>query len=74
MTDKIDDGGPAFPHYDTDERGIVHLVSNGMSLRDWFAGQAMIGLLQRHHGSTEWFSQEAYRIADAMIDASKEPT
>jgi hypothetical protein len=30
MTDKINDGGPAFPD--------VHEGQFGMSLRDWFAG------------------------------------
>ena len=33
MTSK--DGGPAFPLYEED----------GMSLRDWFAGQALAGIL-----------------------------
>lgn len=43
---KIDDGGPAFPSEvggktPPDQR-------SGMSLRDWFAGQAMAGLLARN--------------------------
>ena len=36
--DKPNDGGPAFPC--TDAKGFV---SDGMSLRDWFAGQALAG-------------------------------
>lgn len=44
------DGGPAFPH------DIIHKFSDGtfevrersgMSLRDWFAGQALTGLCAR---------------------------
>jgi hypothetical protein len=36
----IDDGGPAFPNlgYNAEE------IFNGMTLRDWFAGQALAGL------------------------------
>lgn len=38
------DGGPAFPH-DNQELGHKHRVAQpGMSLRDWFAGQALAGL------------------------------
>ena len=33
-----DDGGPAFP-------GVTDRYGNGMTLRDWFAGQALVGLL-----------------------------
>ena len=32
----VDDGGPAFP---------VHGGRDGMSLRDWFAGMAVEGML-----------------------------
>lgn len=35
----INDGGPAFP---ITEQGLQGY--NGMSLRDWFAGQALAGL------------------------------
>lgn len=45
--------------------------SDGMTLRDWFAGQAL-GSLRRHHtGHEDWFAAEAYRQADAMLDARK---
>ncbi len=37
----VDDGGPAFP-VTLDHRGCVGAY--GMSLRDWFAGQALSGL------------------------------
>lgn len=42
---KIDDGGPAFPvsFNETNEHGVQFpFVERGMSLRDWFAGQAPI--------------------------------
>jgi len=38
--EKINDGGPAFPCVDA--RGFV---STGMTLRDWFAGQALAGIM-----------------------------
>lgn len=40
------DGGPAFPHPTecSDGRAIPHL---GMTLRDWFAGQALAGIISR---------------------------
>lgn len=37
----MNDGGPAFP---TEKWECVETIP-GMSLRDWFAGQAVIGLL-----------------------------
>lgn len=40
MGDKIEDGGPAFPRSGLGDRG--------MSLRDWFAGQALVGEIARH--------------------------
>jgi hypothetical protein len=43
----------------------------GMTLRDWFAGQAIVGLLANPNNtqSPEWagFSWDAYKMADAMI-------
>jgi hypothetical protein len=45
-----------------------------MSLRDWFAGQALAGFSQTFtEGDAQWIIQHgaanAYRIADAMIAA-----
>ena len=67
---------PAFPH-DTifDEGRLVSVGSPGMSLRDWFAGQAMHGRLASMRGRTrdeaipERVAENAYRMADAMIKA-----
>ena len=60
MTNK-DDGGAAFP-VAADE------FTTGMSLRDWFAGQALEG-----RGYDGWGAQDiaemAYEIADAMLAA-----
>ena len=45
MSDKINDGGPAFPNGLCDSSsGAFHLV-DGMSLRDYFAAKAMQALV-----------------------------
>ena len=73
MTNTKDDGGPAFPS----DMLIGHAVKaskpfSGMSLRDWFAGQAIAGMMSKE----PWFSAEncakaAYHVADAMLEARK---
>ena len=85
---KIDTGGPAYP-----TRGSVTFIQNtdgtrtatpadtgGMTLLDWFAGQAMAGILgnpalanaitKRHPkniDSVEWVVDAAYVTAAAML-------
>jgi hypothetical protein len=64
MSDTIRDGGPAFP-----SPGAF----DGMSLRDWFAGQAMKALLETgHFNNSEEMSAHAYSLADAMIEGREE--
>ena len=83
MNEKIDDGGPAFPHGEIvqdmlDEKGRfvgnrVLQASAGMTLRDWFAGQALAGILSEG-GSPASYNEDAenaYSAADAMIAARK---
>jgi hypothetical protein len=43
----------------------------GMSLRDWFASQALAGLLYGRRASAETLADEAYTMADAMLEARK---
>ena len=71
------DGGSAFPEItsERDENGLKDIYSyGGMSLRDYFAGQALLGSLSSstlteytNKSQAECFAVEAYRIADAMI-------
>ncbi len=63
MTAQPNDGGPAFPR-DQQEWGVP-----GMSLRDWFAGQALAGLMAEGSCFTEDAAKGAYFAADAMIAA-----
>ena len=65
---QINDGsGPAFPNVDISNTCGEH----GMSLRDWFAGMAVQGMLASgrwdHKESAEQFAGLCFRIADAMI-------
>lgn len=58
-------GGPAFPIGATPEEW-----GNGMTLRDYFAGKAMQGMLANREpikGGPETRSQYAYFMADAML-------
>ena len=59
------DGGPAFPAYDYRD-GEFTTNHRGMSLRDWFAGQALIAL-SKEPGGPDWRATEAYAIAKAML-------
>lgn len=70
------DGGSAFPGtWHPDMGWSPHETPFGMSLRDWFAGQALTGVMEvclhdaQIDGETraEMFARKAYQIADAMI-------
>jgi hypothetical protein len=86
------DGGPAFPrpgHYP--EKSAIHpedlaealeTINNGqrgMSLRDYFAGQALAALIGNRQWVTgkletaEAVAHSAYLAADAMIQARNSP-
>ena len=62
-----DKTGAAFPHVSP------HLDRTGMTLRDYFAGQAIVALAE-HAGRvdmTHSHAEQAYRVADAMIAERK---
>lgn len=68
------DGGPAFPQlqqYRDPIGGAIHTASEGgMTLRDWFAGQALAGNCgyPTNEGTVvAALVSEAYAIADAML-------
>jgi hypothetical protein len=71
MTQEIKDGGTAFPHDERDADGQFR-QHFGMTLRDYFAGQALAGIMARGSGTSnavEWAPEEAYAVADAMLSA-----
>jgi uncharacterized protein YjlB len=66
---KMNDGGPAFPacHPNAPE-------THGMSLRDYFAGQALTGIwANQSYDVADYHTQalHAYKAADAMLAARK---
>lgn len=76
MSHEINDGGPAFPA-DIQRRDPVttewgDMPPQGMTLRDYFAGQALAGMvanpdieIMRPHE----YASDAYLYADAMMKA-----
>jgi hypothetical protein len=69
----INDGGPAFPLQDWDECIHSRRTETGMTLRDWFAGQALTTCtLADDKVQAEWVSARCYEFADAMLKARKE--
>jgi len=79
MTTKQPDGGPAFPVEGMELAESIGMIRNlhlGMSLRDWFAGQALEGELASQSPGNEWIdgtkslnslAKRCGRIADAML-------
>jgi hypothetical protein len=74
------DGGPAFPMPASEHSQGGHFEQYGMSLRDYFAGQALAGLTAcsftycggekiTTENATRVTSRRAYEYADAMLAA-----
>ena len=85
MIETIKDGGPAFPldNWDTIKwpAGTPADFGVGMTLRDWFAGQALAAVIRQCNplgqggGETirDMFARRSYEAADAML-AAREAT
>jgi len=72
----VNNGGPAFPFEHGHSPDACNVRENGMSLRDYFAGQALIGLLAMQSGRSPKdtltvtdLTWQAYTTADAMLAA-----
>lgn len=71
MTKRTENDAPAFP-----VTAGQQVYSHGMTLRDWFAGQALSGICASAYGLKDaWLincaAVLAYQIADAMLEARK---
>ena len=72
------DNPKAFPLPHFEQNGKV-FYQDGMTLRDWFAGQALTStmrLVTGHEsepgeGMAQTFARRAYELADAMLEARK---
>ena len=73
MSTEPDDGGPAFPVVAAN--GLGH-ITDGMSLRDWFAGMALLKARGKLYSEDydgpiptmeEDVAEGCYRMADAML-------
>ena len=83
MSNKINDGGPAFPVTLFEGQTLGDGTANGMTLRDYFAAKAMQANYaaymdeMRQDAESEMFRGDwegdiacfAYRMADAMLRA-----
>jgi len=77
MNPEIDDGGPAFPagpfgdtmHGEDGRVRHQYPATEGMSLRDYFAGKALQALILSANlkDPINQFAKESYKMADAMI-------
>ena len=67
--EKTETGGPAFPNgYDVTQGQFE--PHGGMTLRDYFAAQVLVGLSIRREGKcNQDDARNAYALADAMIKA-----
>lgn len=80
-----DNGGPAFPRVgsvedtgDTFYPRRVRPAQDGMSLRDYFAGQALVGLManvqpERIAMGTGAIAEACHAVADAMLAKRANP-
>ena len=68
--EKLDDGGSAFPH-----KTYSGMNEPGISVRDFFAGLAMQGILAgalpivKNEDPLAKVADAAYKMADAMLEA-----
>ena len=73
MSKPTNDGGPVFPW--TKSVGDKSMSEGGMSLRDYFAGQALAGSIAvtlPHIGAgitADEYAASLYEMADAMLTA-----
>lgn len=75
--EKIKDGGHAFPPgIAVDHAGDTYHGPYGMSLRDWFAGQALVGSMlmlgmdnEALDLSPKAVADHCFSLADAMLKA-----
>lgn len=79
MAIELEQDGYVFPGQRLSKEGFPIGSGQGMTLRDWYAGQALAGLMPswpldrpvRHSPSD--LARISYRLADAMLEAREAP-
>lgn len=77
MSTPINDGGPAFPceSYGIKNGKETTVPAQGMTLRDYFAGQALVGMFADYFRSLNHephvVAHDAFVFADAMLAAKE---
>ncbi len=70
----IRDGGPAFPRPLGEGGGEWNDGQEGMSLRDYFAGHALAGLVGGLvRAKADDLAEQAYELADALLAHRDKP-
>ncbi len=69
----IDLGGPAFPceQHETQDNTWNQTFQSGMTLRDYFAAQALTWANIGAYNNFKELAMDCYNIADAMLDAKR---
>lgn len=64
------DGGPAFPVPDVPERReqALSAADVGMCMREWYAGQALIGLVMVNENEDKPLGWSPASVANAAVD------
>lgn len=74
----MDNSGPAFPTKKTIKEAAIQsgkapyeVFYDGLSLRDYFAGQALMGLCAYYGGTdtAKYLGERSFSYADAMLKA-----
>ena len=77
----IETGGPAFPRTSSGMQPDYAEAQRGMSIRDFFAGQALIGLVMSMGAAAgigfklapDVLAGHCYVVADAMLHERRKP-
>jgi hypothetical protein len=59
----------AYPFIHKDPTSGLTRMEEGMDLRDWFAGMALLGKMQQGGNVEKWMAEHAYSMADHMMKA-----
>ena len=68
MAEKTNDGGPAYPSVLYKQAPTENWSSDGMSLREWYRGQALAGLCANPGGPFQANAMNGWGIVNCTAD------